>query len=101
MIDDALDGPRLAELFLAEIVGRDLGPLGHLAVDGLEHPARFACEAGEAYTITSEGDPVATVTITAEAVIVDTLGEPQRLKITRGGEVKSTLDELLRSVDDQ
>lgn len=94
MTGDALGGPRIAEVLLAEVVGRDLGPLADLGVEGLEHPARFSCEADETYTITHRGEPAAAVSVGAESVAIELVGEESIIRVAGGGGVKPALDEL-------
>lgn len=91
---DDLDGPRVGELFLAEVVGRGLGPLGRLHVEELDHPAHFSCAVGDRYAIERDGSLEATVTIESKGIIVQR-HDGSRIRIEDGLTVKTGLDELV------
>lgn len=92
---DALDGPRLTELLLAEVVGRDLGPLGRLTVDGLDHPARFACSVGDRYDLLADGRPYASAHVTDDALVIAFESDGSRVRIEDGDAVKAGVDLLV------
>lgn len=94
MIQDDLPGPRLGELLLAELVGRELGPLGSLTVAGLDHPAGFTCSAGETYRVLADGDEVAQVVVGEDAIVL-TFEDDRRLRVERGASIKDALDVLV------
>lgn len=95
MIDDTLDGPRIAELFLAEIVGRDYGSLSELSVTGLDDPVSFSCEVGERYEINRDDEAVAEASILPDAVEISGFDEGGRITIDGGSAIKPALEELL------
>lgn len=95
MIDDTLDGPRIAELFLAEIVGRDYGSLSELSATGLDDPVAFSCEVGERYEINRDGVTVAEVAIMPDAVEISGFDEGGLITIDGGSAIKPALEELL------
>lgn len=101
MTDDPIDGPRLGELFLAEIIGRSLGGLGTLSVDGLDHPARFTCAVGETYELVRDEEVLGRVFIETESARLEFDDGDVPITIDTGGAVKSAVDALCRRVPDQ
>ncbi|MFP4589871.1 MAG: hypothetical protein ACLFMX_06785 [Halobacteriales archaeon] len=93
-MSDAAGGPRLAELLLAELVGRDLGPLAAVRVDGLDHPAHFACAAGETYAVEAGGIALATVAVRPEAVEIASEPDGPTVRFESGDRIKAALDEI-------
>lgn len=96
MTDDPLDGPRIAEVLLGELVGRSLGALAPLDVEDLDRPDGFACAVDESYTVTADGVPAATLVVHDAHVEVSLVEATRRLRIERGGSIKPALDELVR-----
>ncbi len=94
MIDD-LGGARLAELFIAEVVGRELGRLGGLVVSGIDHPARFTCAIGERYEVVRDGELLAQLAVEETGIVIELIDGPS-IRIEDGMTVKTGLDELLR-----
>ncbi|MFW6448589.1 MAG: hypothetical protein ACOC0X_03490 [Halobacteriota archaeon] len=92
-------GPRLAELLLAEFVGRTLGPLETLRVAGLDDPAGFACAVDEAYTLEAAGDRLATVAVRSHAVEVTREPDGPTLRVEDGARLKSAVDEVATWAD--
>ncbi len=93
MISTDLDGPRLAELFIAELVGRNLGPLGSIDVEGVDHPA-VSIDGGERYLVTIDGDSLAAVRVAESAVHVERLPAGPTVRIEDGTAVKRGVDVL-------
>lgn len=100
MIDDDLAGPRIGELFLAEIVGRGTEGLDTFTVEGLDDPVAFSCECGQQYTITRNGTTIADVTITAETIEIGVVDEGT-ITVESGGEIQPAVDKLRRRTDPQ
>lgn len=95
MIRARPDGPRLGELFLAEVVGRELGPLGRVAVAGLDRPTGFTCQAGDRYDVEVDGVVAATVAIDPGGVELTLVERGSRIRFERGETVKAALDALV------
>lgn len=93
MISTDLDGPRLAELFLAELVGRSLGPLGAIDVEDVDRPV-VSVDPGERYLVTSGGDSLAVIRVDESAVHVERQPTGPTVRIEDGAAVKRGVDEL-------
>lgn len=91
-----IDGPRVAELLVAELVGRDLGPLARFDVTGIDHPARFTCAEGDRFAIAVDGTNVATLTVDAEGAEVRIRTTDSRFRVEAGSTVKPAIDELVQ-----
>lgn len=97
MIDAVLNGPRIAELVIAEIGGRDLGPLESLGIEGVEQPTRHHCEVGDTYTVARDGTPVARFVVEEDALVVTV--DDSRFAIVSALAVKPGIDELTGRLD--
>lgn len=100
MIDDDLDGPRIGELFLAEVVGREYASLGSLSVSDLSDPVTFSCEIGDTYDIIADDEKIAEVIVEETLIEIDVVGGG-RIVVDGGGAIKPVLDELLELVATQ
>ncbi len=98
MTADAMGSPRLAEVFLAELIGRDLGPFETIGVAGLEHPAGFTCEIGSTHEITESDEVVATLSVEETAVEIIGINGERQIRIDDGGSIKPALDALLQQL---
>ena len=96
MTTGSADGPRIGELFLAEIVGRELGFLGRLSVDGIDHPSRFTSDLGDRYDVLADGAHFATVDIGDDAI--DITLDRRRIRVENEAAIKQAIDELGRSL---
>ncbi len=96
MIATDLSGPRLAELLLAELDGRDLGPLQRISIPESDDAARVQIEGGETYRVDMDGREVATIEVGKSAVHVRTTNG--RFRIETGPQVKAAVDEVVRQV---
>lgn len=100
MIEADLSGDRIAELLLAEVVGRELGPLGRLSVGGLDAPAQFTCTVGESYDLIDGQTPLATLSVQEDAVIIVFCEGDEQIRIDDGPAIKPAIDELIGRLTD-
>lgn len=92
MIATDLDGPRLGELLLGELVGRSLGTLESVSVSGVDHPAGGSCAVGERYDVTADGERLAMVAIDEAAVRIRREPDGPVLRVEDGARVKAAVD---------
>lgn len=87
-----LGGSRLAELLIAELVGRDLGPLSAIEVPGLDHPTLVQCEVGDEYDLEIDGRLAGRVTVVSAAVEVRRTPGGPTVRVEEGATVKAAVD---------
>lgn len=96
MIATDLSGPRLAELLLAELDGRDLGALKRISIPEIDNASRVQIERGETYRVEADSREMATIEVGVSAVYVET--DHGRFRIETGPQVKAAVDEVARHV---
>lgn len=94
MIATDLKGVRLAELLIAELVGRDAGPLESITVPGVSGPTGVTGEVGETYDIAIDDRVVAILTVQETAVRIDREPGGPTIRIEDGATVKAGVDAI-------
>lgn len=111
MVEDCItDGTRIAQLLAAELSGVDVGVLETVTIVNSTPSATPSEDGTRAYEIAVNGDPIATVDLYPDTVIVrlresrtwptaDQVTRDQSLRIESGAGVKRAVDTIRQLID--